>query len=139
MNDIELNRDVRKLKNMIRVGDVSSVNPETGRVKVRFADKDNFVSKELALLDSEYNLPNVGDQVLCVFLPNGIEEGFCLNGFYSKKNPPPVTDSNLYHKKLDDGLTITYDKATKQLTINAENPIQINGDVHVNGTLTSTS
>ena len=85
-----------------------------------------------------HNIPNVKDQVLCIFLPNGIERGFCLGNYYSEVNRPPVENKNIYYKKFDDGTSIQYDKVSKELTINSVNLIVINGSVKVNGNISST-
>jgi phage baseplate assembly protein gpV len=76
-------------RNLIKVGLVNSRDTNKGTVKVLFPDKDNTVSNDLPIL-SCVNMPNVGEQVLCLFLGNGLEEGFCLGSFYSQVNLPPV-------------------------------------------------
>lgn len=121
------------LRNLIRVGVVSSVNENNGTVRVVFDDKDNLVSDELPLLSLEYNIPQVKDQVLCLFLPNGLQQGFCLGKFYSDLNIPSIKNANIYYKEFDDGTSIKYDKTAKQLTISSPNTIIINGNVQVNG------
>ncbi|OPJ63680.1 phage baseplate assembly protein V [Clostridium chromiireducens] len=123
------------LRNLIRIGTVSSVNEINGTVRVIFEDKDNMVSDELPLLSSEYNLPKIKDQVLCLFLPNGVEAGFCLGSFYSLVNPPPVKNKDLFYKKFDDGTWIQYNKTTKELNIGSAGAINIIGDVNVQGNL----
>lgn len=128
---------IQKLMNVLRVGIVDSINPETGTVRVVFQDKDDMIEEDLPLMDRDYNMPKIGQQVLCLFLPNGMEEGYCLGGFYSHVNKPPASNKDLYVKHFD-GLSIQYDKTSKQLTINSTNPVTINGNLHVNGTITST-
>lgn len=128
---------LRILMNLIRIGVVNSINPSNGSVKVLFQDKDDLVSAELPLFDREYYMPEVGKQVVCVFLPNGIQQGFCLGTFFSKLNPPPAQNSELYVKDFGDGTKITYNKTTKTITIDAANPITINGDVNINGNITA--
>lgn len=137
MDTTEIKRLLSILINMIRVGRINSVNEDKGTVRVLFDDKDNLVSDELQLLDSEYNIPIVGKQVLCLFLPNGIQQGFCLGGFYSDINAPPAEDKNIYFKEFGDGTSIEYNKSTKQLTINSGIPIIINGNVQVKGNVSA--
>lgn len=124
---------LRIVRNLIRVGRVNSVNPKQGTVRVLFEDRDNLISEELFLLDHEYNIPEVGDQVLCLFLGNGIEQGFCLNGFYSSINPPPVRDKHLYYKKFGDGTYIQYNKQTRVLEITSVEPIVLKGNFIIEG------
>lgn len=126
------------LSNMIRVGVVSSVNEKNGTVKVVFDDKDNLVSAELPLLSHEYSIPEIKQQVLCLFLANGLQQGFCLGSFYSLISMPPVQDKNIYYKKFDDGTWIQYDKVTKELNINATGTVNIIGNLKVQGNINAT-
>lgn len=129
-------RQLMKLFKLIRVGKVDSLNPKKGTVSVVFLDLDDSVH-EMPLLSFEYNLPVINQDVLCVFLSNDTQEGFCLGGFYSEINPPPTDNKDVFIKKFDDGTSIEYNKETKELTLKAANPITINGDLHVNGRITS--
>jgi len=126
------------LQNLIRIGVVSSVNEENGTVRVLFEDKDNMVSAELPLLSYEYNIPNIKDQVLCLFLPNGIEAGFCIGSFYSLINPPPIKNKDIFYKKFGDGTWIQYNKLTKELNISSIGDINIIGNVNVQGNIHAT-
>lgn len=64
------------LKNMFRVGKVSSLNPEQNTARVYFEDQNGMVSCELAILNrgskvvKDYWMPEVGEDVLCLNLPN---------------------------------------------------------------------
>ncbi|AKL95021.1 phage baseplate assembly protein V [Clostridium aceticum] len=140
-DDIDSKKVISILMNIIRVGTVHSVDEVKGTVKVSFQDKDKIVSNDLPILDREYDLPKVGQQALCLFLPNGIQEGFCLRSFYSNVNPPPVQDKNLYHKAFGDGTCIEYDKINKELTIKAAGDLKIisSGDILIeaDGNLTT--
>ncbi|WP_088227782.1 phage baseplate assembly protein V [Desulfosporosinus sp. FKB] len=136
--DPETRKALQALMNLIRVGQVSSVNEVKGTVRVKFGDKDNLISPELSLFSSEYDIPPIGSQVLCLFLPNGLQQGFCLNGFYSDVNPPPVQDKNIYFKAFGDGTTLKYDRQVKELEIVAAGRVNINaaGNVNITGDLT---
>ena len=89
----------RMLENMVFVGEVSSQNVAGGTVKVVRPDKDNKLTAELFVLQrgthasKDYWLPAVGDQVLCIMLPNfsgrGTCDGFVLGAFYSSVDAPP--------------------------------------------------
>ena len=97
--------DTNQLKNLIRVGKVSSVNGKTCRARVTFPDKDDLVSDELAVLQigangtEGYWVPEVNTQVLCLFLPNasgnGLNAGFILGAYYSKAKPPPEENADV--------------------------------------------
>lgn len=118
---------VKILQNMIRVGQVNSVKAEKGTVQVLFEDKDDAVSHDLPLLNFEYHMPEVGDQVICLFLANGIEQGFCLGSFHSDVAPPPADKAYIYKKMLDNDTYIEYNKQTKHLKVIVE---EVN--IHVN-------
>lgn len=138
MTEVEIEKILRRLMNIIRVGQVSSVNEIDGTVRVKFNDKDELISPELPLMDAEYNIPEIGDQVLCLFLPNGLQQGFCLNGFYSDVNKTPIQNRNIFFKKLDANTSIEYNKATKELTVNSSGTIKVNGNVQVTGNINAT-
>ncbi len=114
-------------RNMFRIGQVNTVREERGTVEVLFEDKDSTVTDELPMLSYEYDMPDVGDDVLCLFLPTGLERGFCLGSFFSRKNPPPVQDKNIIMKKLDEDAYIEYNKQDKSLKIVTDGPVTIEG------------
>ncbi len=116
--------DIKQIKNIFRVGLVSSVNGATCSARVTFPDKDDLdgkglVSYELPIITIGSNgtlgywVPEVGTQVLCVFLPNpsgnGLKDGFILGAFYSELNPPEETNPNVRCLKVPDGSYIRFD------------------------------
>ncbi len=131
------------LKNLIRIGHVSSVNEVKGTVRVVIDDQQEIVTDDLPLLSNEYNLPNVGDLVLCVFLGNGISSGFCLGKYFYEGNPPPVADKSIWAKDFGDGTSIQYNKSTKKLSIVTEGDLELNvgGNLTINvaGNITTTA
>jgi len=88
------------LDRLIFVGTVSSQDPASGTVRVVREDKDDKVTNDLFVLQrgtastKDYWLPAVGDQVLCMQLPNysgkGVGDGFVLGAFYSELDAPPA-------------------------------------------------
>ena len=66
-------------RNLIREGVVSSRDIPGRTVKVFFPDRD-LVSGNLPLQNG-VTMPAIGDPVVCLFLGNGLERGFCLGGF----------------------------------------------------------
>ena len=72
--------DITALKNIVRVGWVSSVDIEKRTARVTFKDKgETFVSGPLNVLKNT-PLPSPGDFVLCIYLPNGDGDGFVIGG-----------------------------------------------------------
>lgn len=126
-------RIMNVLSNLIRVGIVDGIDPENGTVRVTFPDRDDMVVSDLALLSFEQNYPAIQDPVLCLFLPNGIQEGFCLGTYYNEQNPPKIKDENIYVKQLDDDVFIKYEKRSKKLTIESPGELVLTGNLTVNG------
>lgn len=122
------------MKNLIRIGKVSSINYELGTVKVIFSDQSNIVTNNLPMLSFEYNMPKVNDLVLCLFLGNGISNGFCLGKYYNQNNMPLEHGRDIFYKDFFGEGYLKYDKQTRTLTISAEN-IQIEGNITVDGNL----
>jgi phage baseplate assembly protein V len=107
---------------MVRQGVVSSVNDGAATVRVKIPDADNTVSKELPVLfrktqdNKDYDLPDVGEQVVCLFLPNGLEQGFVLGSPYSSVDMPPVSNRDKKHYAFSDGTWVEYDRKEHKLT-----------------------
>ena len=120
-------------RNMIRIGRVSSVHPSEMAIKVVFEDKDNLVSDKLPVLvrgsskNRDYWLPDVGEQVCCLMLPNGHNAGICLGSFYSESSPPAIADAEKRRIDFSGGSFIEFDRTTGGLTV------QCTGDIVVNG------
>lgn len=122
--------------NNIRVGIVDGLNVKKGTIRVTFPDMDDSVSDDIALFSSEQWFPQIGESVVCIFLTNGTEQGYCIGPYFNDENLPSVQDENIYVKKFRDGLIFEYDLQNKQLTISAENAITINSNISCNGDLT---
>lgn len=133
------------IKRLIRVGTVSSVNAAAGTVRVAFAAQDDMVTYELPVItrgsknNKDYWLPDVDEQVLCLFLPNtsgrGICDGFVLGTFYSSVDAPVENSGDVHAVKYGDGTIIKHDRSTGKLTINATGDIDIiaGGKITING------
>ncbi len=127
------------LKNLVRVGRVSSTDPEQATVRVVFADRQNLVSYDLpvivrqSLRNKDYWMPHVGEQVVCLFLPNGNAQGFILGSFYSTNDRPPVNTGEKRCVQFEDGTHLEYDSSNHTLTIIAQGPIHVVGQVTVAG------
>lgn len=134
------------IANIIRVGTVSVVDPEQCAVRVVFSDRDDQVSGFLPVIvwPGNYVLPKVDDQVLCLFLGNGIESGFCLGSFYFEGAPPPVTAPGKRGVWFPGGSYVEFDEATGALTVDVKGTVvikaaagvDIGADSTINGDLT---
>ncbi|PXV87368.1 hypothetical protein C8E03_110129 [Lachnotalea glycerini] len=115
----------------IRIAKVSSVNYQTGMLRVTYTDKGKAVSTELPYTNqnSEYFMPNVGEYVQVNLLSNGTTKGFVTGTYWGKGNQPPESGKGIYRKDLSKtpgAALIRYDDGTGDLLIKGAN-------VHLNG------
>jgi len=116
------------------VGVVNSVPSDRAAATIWFGGRHDLVSAPLPVLfrsvsqSPSYELPGVGEPVLCLFLGNGIEDGFVLGAYYNADFPPPESGAVIYHR-FANGSEVRYHTDTGK--------IDIIGDVNVTGTLTA--
>ncbi|MBO7173834.1 MAG: phage baseplate assembly protein V [Burkholderiaceae bacterium] len=118
------NENVQELLNgLIKIGEVSSINPTQGTARVLFDDDDSIVSFDLQVLqrntfkNRDYAMPDVGEDVLCLFLPTGTEEGFILGSVYAGEVSPKESTGDIRSVVFADGTRIAYDRSAGELTI----------------------
>lgn len=122
-------------KNLIRMGRVSSTDPGTMTVKVVFEDKDNLVSDSIPVLargssrNKDYWLPDVGEQVCCLMLPNGHNAGICLGSYYSESDPSGRYGQDVRRIDFGDGTYLSYNRASHELEINCVGHVVIQGQI----------
>ncbi|CCJ32896.1 MULTISPECIES: phage baseplate assembly protein V [Caloramator] len=133
------------LQNLIRVGIVSSINEKDATARVIF--EENSISYDLPMLqhntlkNKDYILPDVGEQVVCIFLPNSLHHGFILGSIYSSKDKPAIKNKNKRNIKFSDGTEVEYDRENHILKIDCKGKViiqsatevTINGNLIVNG------
>ncbi|MDR7318921.1 phage baseplate assembly protein V [Brevibacillus nitrificans] len=127
------------LKNLIRVGVVSAVNEQEGTVRVVFEDRDDMVSGDLPVIHAhtlrmkDYRIPDIKEQVVCIFQGNGIQEGYCLGAIYSETDLPPVREKKFRGTWFEDGSYVYFDREKGKLHVKAVGRVQIDGDLIVTG------
>lgn len=109
----------------IRVGKVSSVNYETGMVKVTYPDRNGEVTRELPCYNNhnEYDMLDVNESVLVLHLSNGSSRGVVIGGMWNKGNLPTEAKKGLYRKELSkvkDKSFLRYDDDTGEFIIKAD-------------------
>lgn len=127
--------DTNFIKNIIRIGRVSSIDVNANTARVAFSDKDDLVSGNLmivnrgSMVDKDYWIPDIDEQVLCLMMPNksgqGLNEGFIIGSFFSKEDKPQERSVDVRAIKFGDGTVIKHDRSTGNLTINATGDISI--------------
>lgn len=111
-----LERLEETVRHMVRIGTVEALLSDVARVRVRFADADGMVSYDLPVRfektqdDKDYCMPDIGEQVLCIFLPYGLEQGFVLGAVYSEADEVPVISEHKKHRRFADGTWREYDR-----------------------------
>ena len=142
--EYKLNEIQSLLSNLIRVGTVTSLIEGDARARVVFEDRDNTESYDLLALvkntkdNQDYWMPDVDEQVLCLFLPIGIEQGFILGSYYTKLNPRPASSGNVRKVKFKDGTVIEYDRESHTLTVDVpENGGNVIVNAHTKVTVNS--
>lgn len=110
----------------IKIGTVSSVNPAKATARVVFPDDDGLVSYDLQVMqvngfrNQDYAMPDVGTDVVCIFLGSGTEEGFIVGAVYTDGNPPPESSMDKRTVVFKDGTRVSYDRATHTLSAEIE-------------------
>lgn len=60
-------------------------------------------------------MADIGEDVLCVFLPGGIEDGFVLG--YAPEVARPTSNKDERKVRFKDDTTVTYNRATHELDV----------------------
>lgn len=126
---------LRELSQYIFVGIVSQYGKTPGTVIATRPDQDGRTTAELYVLSrctkdtKDYWMPDIGEAVLCILLPNtggkGPGEGFVIGAHYSAKDVPAETDTSVRSIRYKDGSYIVNDNgsieihASKRLSLSA--------------------
>jgi phage baseplate assembly protein V len=89
----------------------STVDPTTGKVVPRNVKSGGMpVLVKQSVKNRDYWMPDVGERVLCLFLPNDSDTGFVLGSFYSDEDPIPdgAEDEGMRVVQLADGARFEY-------------------------------
>lgn len=104
------------LRDYIKVGTITSIDPAKHTARVVFPEDDNATSYDLPVIcrntyeNHDYAMPDVNEDVLCIFLPNGHEDGFILGSFYAGDVKPPTVLHDQRMVVFQDGTIIRYDR-----------------------------
>lgn len=115
----------------IRVGRVSSINYESGMIRVTYHDKDDSVTAEYPLLtnNDEYIMPEMGQDVIVAHLSNGSSRGAIIGTLWNKKHIPYETGKELYRKELSRKKDAAYIRYSDE---NGEYLLKV-ANIHLNG------
>lgn len=59
---------------------------------------------------ADYAMPDLDEDVVCLFLPCGSVEGFVLGSFFTGELEPPASRQDIRMVMFKDGTTIAYDR-----------------------------
>ena len=85
---------------IVRVGTVTNVYPDEGKVRVLYQDREE-TSVKLPLLSFEYKMPKIGDAVVTLHM-EGRSSGFVLGEYYGENNPPTDPEYSFVKELGDD-------------------------------------
>lgn len=106
-----------------KIGEVSSINPARCTARVIFDDENSMVSYDLPIMqrnslgNRDYQMPDIGEDVLCLFRSDGFEDGVIIGSFYAGDVEPPETTADRRTVVFKDGTRICYDRAAHTLTV----------------------
>lgn len=78
-----------------KIGEVSSINPVKCTARVIFDDENSMVTYDLPVMqrnslgNRDYQMPDIGEDVLCLFRSDGFEDGVIIGSFYAGAAPAP--------------------------------------------------
>lgn len=86
----------------IRIGTVTNVYPDTGKVTVLYDGKNASLPLPMVTMNGEYSMPAVGDRVLTLHMENGSSKGFVLGTYYGGGKQPMANSG--YRKDFGGGV-----------------------------------
>ncbi len=110
----------------MRIGKVSSINYETGMMRVTYTDKNKSVTREFPMLNygSQYHMPEIGQSVAVAHLSNGSSRGVILGTVWNKNNLPAEGKKGVYRQdfsKTTGAAVQQYTEDTGKMVIKAPN------------------
>lgn len=114
------------LPDLIKIGEVSSVDPEKCTARVVFDDEDSLVSYDLQILqrntyeNHDYQMVHPREDVVCLFLGPGQEDGFIIGSLYAGEIKPPEASLDRRTVVFSDDTRVCYDRQEHKLTVTIE-------------------
>lgn len=114
------------LPDLIKIGEVSSVDPEKCTARVVFDDEDSLVSFDLQILqrntyeNQDYQMVHPGEDVVCLFLGPGQEDGFIIGSLYAGEIKPPEASLDRRTVVFSDDTRVCYDRQEHKLAVTIE-------------------
>lgn len=131
--------DGNLMNKIIRIGIVSTVNPEKQTARVTYPDESGTISGDLKIPNwwnnsksATYHMPDIGDMVYCALAPNSRNNGIILCSVPNDKDIPLYNSPNVCGMKFGP-IEIKLDRSDGSININTSGIIKINGkDIYLN-------
>ncbi|MCE6966067.1 phage baseplate assembly protein V [Enterobacter sp. MW07] len=121
MNNLNSLQDIaRAIRNLIRTGIVTDVDPVEGLCRVQTGGMKTTWLNWLACRAGRSRVwwaPSVGEQVLLLAIGGELDTAFVLPGIFSDYNPAPSASPDAFHISFPDGAVIEYDPESGALTV----------------------
>ncbi len=138
MNNLNSLQEIaRAIRNLIRTGIVTDVDPVEGLCRVQTGGIQttwlNWLTARAGRSRSWW-APSVGEQVLLLAIGGELDTAFVLPGIFSDDNPAPSASPDAFHIAFPDGAAIEYDPVSGALTVSGIKT----ADVTASGSITAT-
>ena len=106
---------------ILKIGEVTDIDPAKCKIRATFDDEDGKTSYWLPVLqrktlhDKDYWLPDVGEDVLCLFFNEAEEAGFAVGSFYAGDVDVPGQSIDIRTVKFKDGSEFSYNRNSHEL------------------------
>ena len=138
MNNLNSLQEIaRAIRNLIRTGIVTDVDPVGGLCRVQTGGIQttwlNWLTARAGRSRSWW-APSVGEQVLLLAIGGELDTAFVLPGIFSDDNPAPSASPDALHMSFPDGAVIEYEPESGALTVSGIKT----ADVTASGSITAT-
>ena len=129
MGDFEDAELDRRSSNSIRIGKIAEVDYGAARVKVAI---DEILTDWLPWVtqraggDVSWWAPEIGEQVLLLSPSDEMEDAVVLGSIYQDAFPHPQNTADISEIVYKDGTTLTYDRSSNILTVDAVGQVVVN-------------
>lgn len=121
MNTLNSIQDIaRVIRNLIRTGIVTAVNPDEGLCRVQTGGMQTTWLNWLTCRAGRSRVwwaPSVGEQVLILAIGGELDTAFVLPGIFSDDHPAPSASPDAFHVSFPDGAVIEYEPESGSLTV----------------------
>lgn len=117
---------VPDVPSLIKIGEVSNIDPVKCTARVVFDDEDSIVSYDLPVLqrnslkNHDFAMPDVGEDAIVLFFGEGQEDGVIIGSIYAGEVTPPESTENRRTVVFDDDTRVCYDRQEHKLTVTIE-------------------